>query len=174
MIFTLVYDAREESDVKEKLLPLLEEMISGSRAFSEEKPEQDGAPMVSPDEHVLLYLSDPQIKMFLKSLGETDVTLAVLPHPGAERFSAITGAGGGLGKTVKHLPAGYQQVLQIHRVLETDPEFSRQFPETATAQARGDQKRRFQIENGGFGHCGGAIPDRLAAFPVHPGAGVFQ
>ena len=98
MKFTLVYDAREEADVRETLLPLVEDVISGSKAFSEED-----VPQVSPDEHVLLYLADHQIKVFLTSLGETDVTLAVLPHPGAERFCAITGAGSVLGKAVAHL-----------------------------------------------------------------------
>ena len=101
MKFTLIYDAREEADVKETLLPMLENMISGSRAFSEEK---DGdAPQLSPDEPVLLYLTDNQIKSVLKSLGEADVTLAALPHPGAERFCAISGAGSDLGKAVAHL-----------------------------------------------------------------------
>ncbi|MFO8028419.1 MAG: TIGR00341 family protein [Cyclonatronaceae bacterium] len=98
MKFTLVYDAGQEEEVRDTLLPLVEEIISEKHAFSAESTLDlpDGQP-------VLLYLSDHQIKAFLAAHGGPERILAALPHPNAPRFSAITGTDSGLKKAVAQL-----------------------------------------------------------------------
>lgn len=98
MNFTLIFDSGEKSFIEEKLLPLVQDIISGSIIF-----DSDNLPEIAPGEQLLLYLSDNQIKTLLPVLSSTKSVLAVMPHPGATRFCTITGVDPKVEKAVEHL-----------------------------------------------------------------------
>jgi len=98
MNFTLIFDSGEKSFIEEKLLPLVQDIISGSILF-----DSDNLPEIAPGEQLLLYLSDNQIKTLLPVLSSTKSVLAVMPHPGATRFCTITGVDPKVEKAVEHL-----------------------------------------------------------------------
>ena len=98
MKFTLVYDAGQEEEVTEDLLPLVEDILLDKHAYTAESDLQLPA-----EQPVLFYLPDNQIKKFLDDHNGKKMILAALPHPRAPRFCAITGSDTSLKKVVGHL-----------------------------------------------------------------------
>ncbi|MDG5766899.1 TIGR00341 family protein [Balneolales bacterium ANBcel1] len=96
--YTLIYDSGEEAFVHDTLKPMLADMIGHSKVF-----KGDAVPEVQPEEQLILYLGDHQIKKLLPGLIESKAVIAVLPHPDAFRICAITGTGSDVGKAVEHL-----------------------------------------------------------------------
>ncbi len=86
MKFTLIFDPEEKSYAKENILPSVKDLIDESKMF-----DSDNLPEIRKGEHLLLYLSDNQIKELLPVIINKETVLAVLPHAGAVRFCTITG-----------------------------------------------------------------------------------
>lgn len=98
MKFILIYDTADKAIADETLLPLLDGMLEKQLAF-----DQDDLPEIPKEAHLLLYLSDIQIKTILPFALKANALLSALPHPSASRFCHITGVAPKLEKAVEHL-----------------------------------------------------------------------
>ncbi|MBN1415479.1 MAG: TIGR00341 family protein [Bacteroidales bacterium] len=98
MKFRLLFDKDQQQYAEEKLLPLVEDIISRHEIYG---PEILNG--LKPEESVLLYLSDEQLKDALPGLAGTGIKVAVLPHPEANETCVGMGVDRNLVKTIAHL-----------------------------------------------------------------------
>ena len=98
MNYKLLFDGNRIEEVKEKILPLVRDIISSSEFF-----DSDSDGVINSDEQLLLYLSDEQLKqLFLKIAGK-NIKIAILPHPEATESCRGIGVQGNIDKAVSHL-----------------------------------------------------------------------
>lgn len=98
MKYRLIFDGELENDVKEKVLPLVADIVKNMEVFDAEKLAG-----FNPEAPLLLYLSDDQLKALLPRLPGSGVRLAILPHPGASEACVATGVSRSLEKAIAHI-----------------------------------------------------------------------
>lgn len=98
MKYRLIYDKESQETIDSKVLPLVEELIDKAEVFDPEMIEG-----FSPDQYLLLYVSDEQLKSVFPAILEKELTVTLLPHPENEESCIGFGVSRQLNKAVKHL-----------------------------------------------------------------------
>ena len=98
MKYRLIYDKEAQETIDEKVLPLVEELIDKAEIFDPELI--DG---FDPDQQLLFYISDEQLKSVFSVILEKELTMTVLPHPENKESCIGFGVSRQLDKAVKHL-----------------------------------------------------------------------
>lgn len=98
MKYRLIYDKEAQETVDDKVLPLVEELIDKAEIFNPELIEG-----FSPDQKLLFYVSDEQLKSVFPVILEKELTVTVLPHPENKESCIGLGVSRQLDKAVKHL-----------------------------------------------------------------------
>lgn len=96
--FRFIFDKARQEFVQDTILPLVEEFINGYEIFI-----LDQMPKFDPDQPLLLYLSDGQLKDLFPRVVGTDIKLAILPHPEAKQACLGMGIDQNLNKAINHL-----------------------------------------------------------------------
>jgi len=98
MKYRLIYDKEAQETIDDKVLPLVEELIDKAEIFDPELI--DG---FDPDQKLLFYVSDEQLKSVFSVILEKELTVTVLPHPENKESCIGFGVSRQLDKAVKHL-----------------------------------------------------------------------
>lgn len=96
----------EQQDfVNNEILPLVEELIHGFEVFNLESVDD-----LNPEEPLLLYLADGQLKDLLPRLAALGIKMAVLPHPQAKEACVGMGVDKSLKKAIDHLKNSLESI----------------------------------------------------------------
>ena len=98
MNYRLIFDGEQAEGTREKVLPLLGDLVSSSEVFDPGKPAD-----FKSEEPLILYLADDQLKELLPRLTGSGVILAILPHPEASEACVATGVSRTLEKAIGHI-----------------------------------------------------------------------
>ncbi|MEX1241750.1 MAG: TIGR00341 family protein [Cyclobacteriaceae bacterium] len=105
MNYRLIFDGEQAEATREKVLPLLGDLVSSSEVFDPGKPSD-----FKPEEPLILYLTDGQLKELLPRLTGSGVVLAILPHPEASEACVATGVARTLEKAIAHIRGAREPV----------------------------------------------------------------
>lgn len=106
--YRFIYDQKRKAEVKDKILPLLGDMVISKEAYGLSEKND-----FSKNQPLLFYLSDIQIKKLVPKLSEGGFTIAALPHP--ESTDAATGWGIDykIENAIKHLKENQPEPIEI-------------------------------------------------------------
>lgn len=99
MIYRFIFDIEQADFAREKIIPLLQDMIRSQEAFN-----PDIVKDLPSEEALLLWLSDSQLKELVSRLPPAAI-IAVLPHPDAKEACKAMGVDRSLEKAITHFKA---------------------------------------------------------------------
>ena len=96
MIYRFIFDSEQADFAREKIVPLLQDMIGSHEAFN-----PDMLVDLPSEEALLVWLSDSQLKKLVSTLPPA-VVIAILPHPDAREACKAMGIDKSLEKAIAH------------------------------------------------------------------------